>query len=174
MGPGNLPVIWVRTTIMSWFSSRPIQKPDQLLLGGPTPDPYPLTCRFYCIWLDPSGPISGSALKVVLFMVTFRYPTVNCKILRMVHHCLFWIYRPPLQSKRGEIHTLPYPGNERQWSINDFLSCTLVNLSGDWLQPVINGVLATSRGKRGSNTLPAPAWKWVSTEHEQFLVSRLR
>jgi hypothetical protein len=33
------------------------------------------------------GPITGSAIRVILCMVALRYSTVNRKILTMVRHC---------------------------------------------------------------------------------------
>jgi len=46
--------------------------------------------------------------------------------------------------------------NECQRSVNDFWSCIIGNLLGNWLSPFINAVLAGSIGKRMSLTLPAP------------------
>jgi len=63
-GPGNPPAVRVWTTEMAWFGSKPAQKPDPLTLGGPNLDPYPSTCGFRRVWLDLSGPISGSAFRV--------------------------------------------------------------------------------------------------------------
>ena len=40
------------------------KQPDPLTLGVPQPDPYPPTCGFCPVWLDPSVPISGSAFRV--------------------------------------------------------------------------------------------------------------
>jgi len=54
--------------------------------------------------------------------------------------------------------------NERQRSVNDSWSCIMGNLGGDRLQIVINEVLAAFIGKRATEMLPAPAWKWASTE----------
>jgi len=51
--------------------------------------------------------------------------------------------------------------------IDDCWLCILGNLSGDWLQPFINEVLAVFWVKNNSNMLPAPSWKWTSTEHQQ-------
>jgi len=64
--------------------------------------------------------------------------------------------------------------DQRQRSINNFSSCLLRNLSGDWLKPFLNEVLATFIGKRASDMLPAPFWKWASTERQQFLVLKVR
>jgi len=172
-GPGNPPAVRVCTGKTVPFSSRPIKKPDQFLLGSPNPAPYLLTRGFPWVWLDPSGPISGFAFWVILFMVTFRYPTVNRKILAMVHRCSFWMYWPPLWSKNVKKCSLPHPGNERQWSVNDFRSCILGNLSGHLLQIVITEILATFIGKRRSDTLLAPSWKWGSDERQRFQVSHL-
>jgi hypothetical protein len=63
-GPGNPPAVRVWTAKTGWFGSRTGQKPDPQTLGGPNPDPYPSTRVFCRVWLDPSGPISGSAFRV--------------------------------------------------------------------------------------------------------------
>jgi len=91
-GPREPPAVWVWNRKTVRFSSRTAQNPDRLLLDGPNPAPYLSTLAFCQILLGPSGPISGSAFQVVLFMVTFRYPTVNCQILTMVLHCHFLMY----------------------------------------------------------------------------------
>jgi len=155
------------------FSFRPDQIPDLLLLCRPNPDSHPSTHRFRRVLLDPSVPISGSDFQFVLLMVAFSYTTVKGKILTIVHYCFFWMYTPPLYSKKWETNSPHHPGNERQWSVNDFWSCILGNQSGDWLRTVINGVLATFIGKRGSDRLPAPSSKSTSTEHQRFHVSQL-
>jgi len=92
MGPGNPPAVrvWTRKTVR--FGSRPVEKPDPLLPGGPNLAPYPSTRGFRQVWLDPSGPISRFAFRDVILMVRFRYPTVNRKRLRMVHRCSVWMY----------------------------------------------------------------------------------
>jgi len=69
--------------------------------------------------------------------------------------------------------SLPHHENECQRSVNDSWSCILGDLVGDRLQIVINEVLAAFIGKRDSKTLPAPSWKWVSTERQRFLVMYL-
>jgi len=99
-GWGNLPGVWVWTCKMVRFGSRTIQKPNLLLLGRPNPYLYPSTCRFCCVLLDPSAPMSGSVSQDFLFMVAFRYPTVNCKLFTLVRYCLYLKYWPPLKSKR--------------------------------------------------------------------------
>jgi hypothetical protein len=85
-GPGNPPAVRVRTGKTVRFGSRTVQKPDPQRLGGPNPDPYLSTRGFCRVWLDPSVPISGSVFRVFLFMVAFRYPTVNRKISTFAHH----------------------------------------------------------------------------------------
>jgi len=94
--PGNLPAVGVWITKMVQFASRPVQKPQLLLLGEPNSDPYPSTLGYRRVWLDPSVPNSGSGIRVVLFTVSFRYPTDNCKIFTSVHHCLCLMYWLPL------------------------------------------------------------------------------
>jgi len=46
--------------------------------------------------------------------------------------------------------------NEHQRSVNDFWSCIMGNLSGYWLQPFMNELLAGLIGRRESDSLPAP------------------
>ena len=78
-GPGDLPAVRVWTGNLVWFGSKTVQQPDPQLLGGANPAPYPSTHGSPQVWLDLSGPISGFALRVVLFMVAFRYFAANCK-----------------------------------------------------------------------------------------------
>ena len=66
----------------------------------------------------------------------------------------------------------PFPIVEM--SVNTFRSCILGNLSGHRLQIVITEVLARFIGKTRSDMLPAPSWKWASTERQQFEVWHLR
>jgi len=95
-GPGNPSAVraWTRKTVR--FGSRTIQKPDSQHLGGPNPDSYPSTRGFCRVWLDPLVSICGSVFRVFLFMVAFRYPTVNRKILTFAPPCSFRMNRPPL------------------------------------------------------------------------------
>jgi len=60
-GPGNRPAVWIWTAQLDRFGSRPVQNPNQLTLGGNTPDPYPSTCGFHRVWVDPLVPIPGFA-----------------------------------------------------------------------------------------------------------------
>ena len=101
-GPGKMPAVRIRRRKTGLFGSRPAEKPDPLLLGGPNLAPYQRTRRFCLVRPAPSGQISGSAIGVVLFTVAFRYPTVNRKILTMVHHCSFWIYTGHLCSEKTD------------------------------------------------------------------------
>jgi len=77
---------------MGQFGCGPDQIPNPLPLGGPNPDPYLTTRGFSRVRLDQSVPISGSAFRVFLFMVSFRYPNVNYKIFTMVRHSHFLMY----------------------------------------------------------------------------------
>jgi len=95
-GPGDSPAVLVWTRQMVQFSFRTVQKPDLQLLGRPNLYLYQLTRGFCRIRLDPSVPISGSYFRDFLFMVTFRYSTVMCKILTLVHHCFCLFYWLPL------------------------------------------------------------------------------
>ena len=63
-GPGNPAAVRVWPAKTGRFSSRPVQKPDHLSLGGLNPDPYLSTPRLCRVWLDPSVPMSGSAFRV--------------------------------------------------------------------------------------------------------------
>jgi hypothetical protein len=64
-GSGNPPGVRVWTGKPSWFSSRPVQIPHPLTLGGPILDPYPSTRGYRQVWLEPSAPISGSAFLLL-------------------------------------------------------------------------------------------------------------
>jgi len=99
--------VWTGKTVP--FGSRPVQKPDPELLGGPNPYSYPWTRGFCRVWLDPSVPLSGSPFRVFLFMVAVISVTVMCKILTLVHHSLYWFYWQPLYSKQGETCSLLNP-----------------------------------------------------------------
>jgi len=139
-GPGNRPAVRARTAKMVRFGSKHAQKPDALHFGGPDPDPYPSTRGLCRVWVDPSVPISGSGFPVGLFMVAFRYPIANRKILTCVYCCPFLMYWPPLYPKTSEKRSLAHPENESQRQVNDFCSCILGNLSGNWMQTFINEV----------------------------------
>jgi len=60
--------------------------------------------------------------------------------------------------------------NEHLWRVNDLWSGIIGILRGNWLQPFLNAVLAGFTDNRESHTLPAPLWKWASTEGQQILV----
>jgi len=78
-GVDNPPADWVWTVKTDQNDSRPDQIPNPPHLRGLNPDLYPSTCGICLVWLDTSIPIFGSVFRVFLFMVAFRYPTVNCK-----------------------------------------------------------------------------------------------
>jgi len=66
------------------------------------------------------------------------------------------------------------PGqNERQRSINDCWSSVLGNHTSNRLYLVIKVFLLAFIGKTDCNTLPAPSWKWASTERQRLLVMHL-
>jgi len=60
--------------------------------GGPIQYLYLSTTELYRIWLDPLVAISSARFRVLLCMVAFRFPTVMCKILTLVYHCVFLFY----------------------------------------------------------------------------------
>jgi len=68
MGQGIPPAVRVGTGKTVQFGSGTVQKPDPLLPGSPCPAQHPSTHGFRRVWLYPSGPISGFAFWVVLFM----------------------------------------------------------------------------------------------------------
>jgi hypothetical protein len=85
-GPGNSPAVRVCTGKTVRFGSRTVAKPEAQRLAGPNPGPYQSMNAFCQVWLDPSVPISGSVFRVFLFLVPFKYPTVNRKILTFADH----------------------------------------------------------------------------------------
>jgi len=166
-----MPGVQFQIARTDWFGSRPVQNPDSLLLGGPNQVRNVSTCGPAREWLDLSVRISGSVFWVFQCMVAFRYPTVNRKISTLVRHCLPLMHWLPLQSKQQETRCPPHRENERQCSVNDFCSCILDQLRGDWLKIVIYEVLATIKGKRESCKLPALSWKSASTKHQWVMAS---
>ena len=56
-------------------------------------------------------------------------------------------YRLPLYAKEEVTHSLPDSDNVRQQSINDFWSCIVGNLIGEWLQTPIDRELAAFIGR---------------------------
>jgi len=147
MGPGNPPAVRVWPARTIWFGSTTVQKPDQLLPAGPNPAPYLSTSGFRLVWVDQLGPRCSSAFGVFLFMVAFRYPTVNFKILSMVQHCHFLMYWQPFYSKQVERRSLPHPENEHQSSVNNWWTCISGNLSGAWSHITMNKWIAAFMSK---------------------------
>jgi len=90
-------------------------------------------------------------------------------MLTLLRCCPFLTYSPPLYTKTRETRSLTHPDNESQQRVNDFWSCILGNLSGDWVKTFIYAVKAAFKPKRESDTLPAAFWKWASTERQQCL-----
>jgi len=158
---GNPRAVRVLTANRVLLSSWTVQKPDGLVLGGPNPDKYLSTRRICRDRIDPSVPIYGSGSQVILFMVSFRYPTMNCKRLTLVHHCPFLMYLPPWYSTTRETRSLPHPANESQRSVNEFWSCKSGNTRVIWLLLYIIAVFAAFVGPRENVTLPAQSWKWA-------------
>jgi len=146
-GPGNLPAVWIWTTAIGWFSSRPVQKPDPLSLGGANLDTYLSTNGFCSVWLDLLYRISGFVFRVSLFIVAFRYATNKCKIFTLVGSWLFWMYWPPFLTMEEARCFLPHPENKRPQSVNDCCSCFLSNISGTWSQTSIDKKTATFIGQ---------------------------
>jgi len=50
-----------------------------------------------------------------------------------------------MQKKQAK-RSLPHVENDRQWSINNFVSCIFGNMSGAWLQASINKDMAACIG----------------------------
>jgi len=173
-GPGNLLQLRIWTAKTGWFRSGPVQKPDPVTLGSSNTDLYTSARRLHELCTDPSIHISGSAFRVSLMIVAFRYATVNRKISALVRYWLFVMYWPPEWSKRTETGDLWHPDNKHQRSVNDCWLCILGTLGGDRLHRVIYNLLAALIGKRESETLPTKCWKWASTECQWFLVLHLR
>jgi hypothetical protein len=44
--------------------------------------------------------------------------------------------------------------HDSQWRVNDIWSCIMVNLGGNWMQTIINVVLAAFQSNRASEALP--------------------
>jgi hypothetical protein len=85
-GLGNPTAVLVWPANTGQFGSRPFQKPQPVSLSRANPVLDTSTSRFCLVWLDQSVRITASACLVFKFMVAFRYPTVNCKILTWVYH----------------------------------------------------------------------------------------
>jgi len=132
IGLGNPQAVRVRIAEMDRFDSRNVEKHDPLLLGVPNLEPYLSMGWLHRVWLDRYVPISGSGFCVLLFIITFRYPTANHKILTLVHLCTFLMDWPPLYSKTRETRSLPHPENGSQWRVNNFWSCKSGNSPEPW------------------------------------------
>jgi len=79
----------------------------------------------------------------------------------------YWL---PFLAKIIATCSLSHFENEHQRSVNDFWSCILGNQNADRLQTVITELLAAIIGTTDCDTLPAPSWKWASTQYQRLLV----
>jgi len=86
---GNPQAVWVLPRKTVWFGCRTVRKPDPLLLREENLAAYPSTRVFTPVQLDPPGPISCCAFRVVLCLVAFRYCTVNRRISTKVRRAFF-------------------------------------------------------------------------------------
>jgi len=169
LDPGNLPTVQVYTAKPLPFCSRSIENADPLLLCVRTMYCYQSTSRFCWVWEHPSVPICTSGFLAFPFIVIYRFPTVNCKMLTFLCNCLFLMYWPPLYFKPRRTDSLPHQENESQRSVHNFWSSILGNQNGNWMQTFINEVSTAVMSKIQINTLPAPIWKWTSQERRWLL-----
>jgi len=137
-----------------WFGSvpEPSKNPTRSVMVGQTRT----RTRQPAGFAGPSVPISSFVFRVFLFMVAFRYPTANRKILTFAGDCPVRMNRPPLSLKTRDTCSVPHPEHDSHRRVKDFWSCFISNLGGDWMQTIINEVLAVFQTKRDSNTLLAP------------------
>jgi len=130
-GPGNRPAVRVWTRNARQFGFRPVQNTTRWLLAGQTRT-HPCQLAGFA-GFGYSHQFESLVLHCSFkFMVTFRYGTVNRKIVTLVHHGVFSTYWPPWFAKRAYSCTLPHPGNQRELSVNDCWSCIFSNMSGGW------------------------------------------
>jgi len=169
MGPGNPPAVRVRGPKTVRFGSRTVLKPDPLSLGGPNLDPYPSNRGFFPGLPRLVGSNPRFCVSSLLFMVSLGYLTANRKIFTFVGQYSFQMNLLPLVLKWRETRSVPHPEHHSQWCVNDFWSCIMGNLGGNWMQTIINEILDVFQTKRDSDLLPARFWKWASTEHQRFL-----
>jgi len=173
MGPGNPPAVGVWAAETGQFGSRPVKKADPLNFGRPNQDPYPSTCGFCQVWLDPSVPISSSEFQVshlwshsdmlqIIVEYWHWYITVHFR-------CIGRIGDHNVQTHTA-YHSLDMSVNEASTIVRR-VSWVIWGATG---YTVINIVVATVLAKRESEMLPTPSWKWVSTEHQRLLVLHLR
>jgi len=73
------------------------------------------------------------------------------------------------EGKTKAVCSLPHHENECLWTVHDFWSCMLCNLTGNGIQTSINAIMAVLRAKNYSDTLSPASWKWASLEHQRFL-----
>ena len=155
-GPGNPAAVRIRIPTRVWFGSRTIQIPGPQRRGWPNPNPYPSSRGFCRVWLDLSVTISGSVFRVLLFMAAFRYPIADRKIVIFAGNYPFRMNQPPLSLTPRDTRSMPHPEHDSHQCVNDFCSSFRRHLGGDWMQTIINEVLAVFQTKTDCYTLPAP------------------
>ena len=159
--PSNLPAVQGWTAQSGQFGSRPVQQPDQLLLGRSITDRYPSTHGFWQGLVIPVSAnlrfcFSGYSIYGPIQIVYSSLHKYQGWYVIAFFGCIGFLY----DQKKWETDGLPHLGNQRQQSVNDLWSCILGNLSGDWLQTVINGELAAFISKIESDVqLPLPEYQ---------------
>jgi len=76
---------------------------------------------------------------------------------------------PPLKVQQIAIPSLTHLEHENHRSVNNCWSCMLGNPWGDRWQTVMDEVMAAVIEQRGTDMLPAPYWRWASTERPRLL-----
>jgi len=147
-GPGYPAVVCVWTTTTVRFGSRTIQTPDALPFGRSNPNPYSSTCGICRVGQDMSVPISGSVFRVFPFLLAFSYSSANRTLLTLICHCPFRMNRLPLSQKTRDSGSLPHPEHDSRGHVKDFCTCIMGNLGGNWMQKIINAVLAMFQRKK--------------------------
>jgi len=79
----------------------------------------------------------------------------------------YWL---PLLAKIIPTRSQPHPESECQQSVNEYWSCIQGYLMDDMLHTVIKESSAAYTGKNYSDRLPTASRRWVSMEHQSFLV----
>jgi len=118
--------------------------------------------------------VNGQYIKMGVNGVSMMFGLVDMVIDKWFDRCCVYpSYWQPLYAKENATSSQPNSTNEPQWSVNDYWLCILRILSADWLHSSINEVLATFICKNNRDWLPALSCKWVSTEHQRYLVLHL-
>jgi len=174
MEPGNLPAVRVWTAKTGVFGSRPVEKPELLIYGGPNPNLCWSTHGICRVWLDPAVPISGSAFRVL-------HLWSHSDILLLIVNYWDWYITVHFGSigrlnDRNKSTCAPY--HIPKYSVNGGLMIvdrvSWVIWGCDRSNSVINRVFTAFIAKKASETLPTPSWKWASMERQGFWVLHLR